>query len=170
MTKQDKQRLFESHKNLVYSIARHIPNFDEDFEQELMEALWRAAITYDPDRAQFSTYAYKVLRNAVANEMRNRAKSARHIIVSIYDTTDEEDSIPLIETLASVSDTTLPIEAKSILEELDVSPRHKAALSMRMRGATLEEIGQALGVTKQRADRILKECGKRYKEESKNCE
>lgn len=68
------QTLFDNHKRIAFKLARvfSIPGYDqEDLNQIALMALWQAAMGFDPEYgARFSSYAYKVIHNALTVEYR----------------------------------------------------------------------------------------------------
>ena len=71
-TSQDIDNLLSEHKNLVYHMLTCMQQLDNpDAESAAWEGLWNAINTYDVFSAvQFSTYACKVIRNAINDELR----------------------------------------------------------------------------------------------------
>ena len=78
--------------NLVYSlVSKEYPTYvhDEDIIQSGMLGLCKAAERWDESKSQFSTFAWRCIRNEIATEFARRAK--HHGILSLdYETNDED--------------------------------------------------------------------------------
>jgi RNA polymerase sigma factor (sigma-70 family) len=165
---EERNRLAAENVALVFwFIQRHVPDvtrFDEeDLAQELMFALLRAAERFDPARGAFSTFAVKCIGNGLRQE---RARAERHkarVLTDAYSIDagssalqpaahDDADPAELIEC----EDEQVAARAAA-LAVLDLLPDDDAEL-LRMRFGldehephTLREIGEARGVTRERA-------------------
>lgn len=67
---------------LIHSIAHRLGVQQQEYDdciQEGMIAVWLAAKTYDPDKAQFGTYAYIKARGAMLDYLK-RYDNTRRVI------------------------------------------------------------------------------------------
>lgn len=71
-TPEDINHLLAQHKRLAYHVLTTMGLLDnQDAESAAWEGLWDAINTFDVfSKNEFSTYAYKVIRNAILNELR----------------------------------------------------------------------------------------------------
>lgn len=77
--------------NLVYSlVSKEYPTYihDEDIIQCGMLGLCKAAEKWDESKSQFSTFAWRCIRNEIAQEFMRRAKH-QGVLSLDYETSDE---------------------------------------------------------------------------------
>lgn len=83
-TKEDIESLLAEHKRLVYSMLSKMNQLsNQDAESAAWEALWDAIATFDVfSESKFSSYACKVIQNAINGELRNyyRKKQLVHVL------------------------------------------------------------------------------------------
>ena len=87
-----KQKLIEDNMNLVYSlVSKEYPTYihDEDIIQCGMVGLCKAAEKWDESKSQFSTFAWRCIRNEICQEFKRRAKH-QGILSLDYETNDED--------------------------------------------------------------------------------
>lgn len=76
-SRDDAERLYRENKKLVHgALQRYFPTlaFDEDIQQIARIGLWKACLSYQEDRARFSTAAYKFIANEVRMELRRKSR------------------------------------------------------------------------------------------------
>lgn len=149
------------HQDLVWHLARKYGNRGvdvQDLAQAAQFGLLRAIDRYDPNRnIKFATYAYWWVRQAIVS-----AISKNSPIASLGDVDVEQ----LNQTPTPEVDRGF---LESILGLLDALPsRHAKILRMRFgldpyEPHKLEEIGQVLGVSKQRVQQVQIEAIKRLR-------
>lgn len=145
-----KQQLIEENMNLVYFIIheyfpRHIN--DEDIVQTGMLGLCKAADTWAEDKAKFSTYAGKCIRNAICNEFtyRNRHKNQLSLDYE-YDSQCEDEALTFGDMIAGDEDCDFDY-SDDFYKTL--SPHQIEIVEMRKRGVSITSIGKHFGVSKQ---------------------
>lgn len=76
-SRDDAERLYRENEKLVHgALRRYFPKlaFDEDIQQIARIGLWKACLSYQEDRACFSTAAYKFIANEVRMELRRKSR------------------------------------------------------------------------------------------------
>lgn len=142
-----KQKLIEDNLNLVYSlVSKEYPTYihDEDIIQCGMVGLCKATEKWDESKSQFSTFAWRCIRNEIAMEFRRRAKH-QGILSLDYEMTDEDggrstfgdcvvgdEDIPYIDT-----------EVKSI------TSREQQIFELYKTLQNYQEVATKLGISKQ---------------------
>lgn len=79
MLTPEQEKIFEENQNLIYSVINtYVTNAGmyglndyDDLVQIARIGLCKAIISYKPDKAAFSSYAFKVIRNHLYNTIRN---------------------------------------------------------------------------------------------------
>lgn len=95
-TREDVEELLQRHKNLVYFMLTKTGQLrNQDAESAAWEALWDAINTFDVfSTTAFSTYAHKLIRNAIYTVVRDQKKLPTEIELdeayTQYDATPEE--------------------------------------------------------------------------------
>lgn len=80
------EKLYLENENLVYgTLQRYFPTlaFDEDIQQSARIGLWKACLSYQEDRARFSTAAYKFIANEVLTELRKKCRKSKVSTISL---------------------------------------------------------------------------------------
>lgn len=105
MTERERQRQFEAqlheHRGIVFKIASLYARGAEDrsdLAQEIYLQLWRSFERYDPARAKFSTWLYRVALNVAISQLRRSSDAwasrleplQTHHLETIGDTPDYE--------------------------------------------------------------------------------
>lgn len=92
------EELFAKNEKLAYKVAHkmklHIPGYDqEDIFQVAKLGLWKACLTYDPNKAKFSTYAHTCIKRELLMVYRSvvgKSKGCEEVsLQSISDYCDE---------------------------------------------------------------------------------
>lgn len=90
---EKQSKLVEDNLKIVYKvISKDYPTFigDEDILQAGMLGLCQAADKWDESKGQFSTYAWRCIRNSICQEFRNRKS---HTVVSLESPIGEDLTI-----------------------------------------------------------------------------
>lgn len=84
-SRRDVDELLAQHKNLVYYMLGQMQQlYNQDCESAAWEALWDAIETFNPyEKTAFSTYACKLIKNAVNAVLRKQSLEARHEAVMV---------------------------------------------------------------------------------------
>lgn len=147
---EQKHKLFHENMGLPKFTLRKYFNtltFDEDLLQVANLALWNACLNFDETRGTaFSTYAVKSIRIGVIAEINSRQKEKQLKEVVLE---NEEKDIRLMADPFSLSDKMLEIE----IPYLD--DREKEIVHLRLLGESCTEIGDKLGISRQRVHKIL---------------
>lgn len=80
------EKLYLENENLVYgTLHRYFPTlaFDEDIQQIARIGLWKACLSYQEDRARFSTAAYTFIANEVRMELRRKSRKMEALTISL---------------------------------------------------------------------------------------
>lgn len=156
MKRTEPERLFEENTKLAYSVLWHrFPQLgkDNDAKQEALLGLWKACITFDPNKSEFSTYATTCIVNQV--RMMLRAASKQPPTVSISSPISDCDSLTLgdmiEEPIPSLSDGM--IELKGFIKGLP--QRDYDLIRYRVAGLSQKQISQKLGLSQPYLSRLL---------------
>lgn len=151
MTRNEQEQLFYQNVKLAYFVMwKHYPTFakDEDLKQEALLGLWQACMTYNKDKAQFSTYASSCILNKVKVWFRERCKHPEMVSLSTPIGGYEEEGLTLedaIEDPVPSIDEGL-IDLKNFLGSL--RDRDQEIIKLRMQGLTQKQIAQQLGMSR----------------------
>ena len=149
----DPQERYLQNEKLAYSVLHQaFPQykFDEDFQQIAKIGLWKACITFDEEKAAFTTYAYRCCINEILPELRKKKKNVPSISMDdvLIHNLKIEDALPC---------TCDVFGAVSMGESMRKMPeKKKRILWMLVRGDTQNEIGKALGITQASVSRCIK--------------
>jgi len=127
------------------------------------EVVVKAAKLYDPARGAFSTYAIASIRLSGTREAHRRRGDQWRAPEEKGPRRQVWTRLPVQGGVSGEAEA-IPARAEQpepseVLRGLIVvlSPRHRRAVEMRAKGAKLDAIGTALGVTKERARQIIAE-------------
>lgn len=148
------QKLLENNLNLIRFFAGRQKKPDwltqDEYEAELLLAIYRSAQTYDPSIAKFSTYAYNGMRLCRQGILERRGSGkeslyARSIFKNDGSTIDIEDKQdPSRRENAAHAENAVG----KLLKGLDGN--RKRVILLRLEGNTLDEIGAILKCSRQR--------------------
>ena len=151
--------LLEAYKPLACSIAnrygRSFPWLRDDFRSLALEALWRAALDFDPVGEQPFARLVRWKVRSVCGSRIDRERSRNRAAFRNVPADEELDPLNL------VADDTAEIGAKLEAEDLAehvlrrVDPRSRAMLRLAAEGATHETIAEAAGVSTARVGQLL---------------
>ena len=142
---------------------------DEDMLAAGFAAIWKAVQTYDPTIGSFKTYSSWWIKYYMREEKKRRATVfvTRHgmekgvsIEVMPLDVPDTVGGVPLSDTLPCEDESAdLVLEAAEDKERVrralgTLKPREQAIIKARMEGKTLQEVGDTLGLTRERVRQI----------------
>jgi len=159
--------LLESNLNLIRFFAGRLKKPDwltqDEYEAELLLAIYRSAQTFDPAIAKFSTYAYHGMRLCRQGIMDKRGRGkeslyARSIYKADGSTIDVEDRCdPGKRENAAHAENVVG----KLLKSLDGN--RKRVVLLRLEGNTLDEIGEILKCSRQRVSDIYSSAISRLK-------
>lgn len=157
------EQLFEQNQRLAYSVIWKIaPNFanDEDLKQEALLGLWKACLTWDPKKSQFSTYSVRCIRNQIYMYFRKQSKLSREISLDTPISGTEQITLAdmLEDPIPSIRDEKLAV--RDLLDGL--SPREIELVQAKLDGKPQYEIGKLLGVSQSMCSRMLTKIRVRY--------
>lgn len=154
-TTDDPLKRYEKNEPLAYSfIKKYYPTLigDEDYLQVVKMALWQACQQFDPSRnIKFSTFAYRVMRNKLLNELRRDKRSKRYgvINVSLEERLEVSAEFGDNEDFMDISDFTensdLRADLKALLSKLTRRERY-ALVSLATDMNTLPDVAKTLGM------------------------
>lgn len=168
MEREEALRLYEENEKLVFFILnKYYPAlaFDEDAAQEGRTGLWNACQSYDPERSAFSTYAGRVIRNAITMYMRQEKWLSKLPTVSLSDVVGVQrggEEITVEDTIPGETGVDF-VDTSAFLARLD--EREERIVRMRAGGMTLKEIGAAEGMSPQGVLNLLRRIRRRAYEE-----
>jgi RNA polymerase sigma-70 factor (ECF subfamily) len=143
---EDARRLFsellERHRGIVFKVAySYCPHPDDRAElvQEIAAQLWRAYPAFDPARASFSTWMYRIALNVAISQLRGSRQ--RH-----------ERSVPLDEAVHDVAGAGTDFETAEQLRLLQrciaqLQPLDRALLLLYLEDRSHREIAEILGIS-----------------------
>lgn len=145
--------LYDRYVGLVYGAGmRYLRDrtLAEDLVQDVFTSIWRNAATFDPSKASFSTWVYRITRNRATDLIRRR--KARVRTVGRDTPLDPEEADP-------TGDLSRSFDVASALARL--SPKHREVLTLAyMEDLTQREIANRtdtpLGTVKSRTSSALR--------------
>lgn len=157
----DQQKLAADNVRLAYKFASKNPVHGLDFEEVVsicLMGLVRAARLFNPNRARFSTFAYKCMRSAICADIKAQTYDNR-IINKLATPFATNRFGRLIEPAdpKSDSDAAESNEAAFSLRLAMERLEDRDAMVLRWRffdGLTLSQVGEKLGITRERVRQI----------------
>lgn len=162
MKRTEAEQLFHKNIKLAYHVLhRNYPMFaqDEDMKQEALLGLWQACLTFNPRKAQFSTYAGCCILNQIRMAMRKDAKQPETVSLS---TPLGEEGVTLEDMLEDPCpsiDEGL-IDLRNYLAGL--SEKERQIIQLNIQGLTQHQIGAKMGLSQTWCSRILKKLRQDY--------
>lgn len=155
------------HLERAYRIALRIVGSAaeaEDVAQEAMVRVWESAARFDPSRARFSTWCYRIIVNLAVSQQRRPATLALDAALEIADPADDAetriatreaqaglvaalDAMPARQRAALVLVYYEEMSAADAAEVLEISPRALEGLLRRGRQFIRERLAEADGGT-----------------------
>lgn len=141
----DRQRQFETllqeHRGIVFKVASvyaHGREDRSDLAQEIAVQLWRSFGGYDPARAKFSTWMYRVALNVAISHVRQAARDERlePLDAGHLELSGEADVSQPDERLAALY---------AFIGQLD--PLNRALILLYLEDRSHAEIAQVLGIS-----------------------
>ena len=152
--------LYDHYSRTVFGVGLKLlgdRSLAEELVQEVFLKVWRSSHTFDPSRASFSTWLYKVTRSVALDLHRKRARRIRPVSDENSQMTATRDSSPGPQEI--VDDSWLSWRVSRALEELDATQREVIELAY-FQGLSQREMSQRTGVPigtiKTRTRRALK--------------
>lgn len=156
-------RLFEENQKLaMYFLWEHYPAVatDEDMQQEALLGLWKACLSYDPDKAKFSTWAGYGVRSQVLQALR---KDCRQLdTVSLEATIEGTEGLKLEDIVSEV----VPSICDRYIELMDflrgLPEKKRLLVQCRLDGMTQQETAEQVGHSQTYCSRMLKAIRQEY--------
>lgn len=157
MTKNEQEQLFHQWTEFAWFLLwKHFPNLalDDDIKQEALLGLWKACMTFEEGKAQFSTYASQCIINQIRQVLRKRSNAPKTVSLSTPISL-EDDNL----TLADVIEDPVPsidegyIDLKEFLRGL--SDRDKKLVQLRLQGKTQKQIAHEMGLAQSYCSRLI---------------
>jgi len=149
--------LYDRYAGLIYGLALRLLGdrpLAEELVQDVFLAVWRNAGSFDPSRAGFSTWVYRIARNRITDLDRRRRARPRPAEGEVAERAEGDAAGALPEAL-------------DVAEALSrLSPEHRELLVLAyFRGLTQREISEAtglpLGTVKSRTSAALRSLRRR---------
>lgn len=145
--------LYDRYGGVIYGVGmRYLRDrtLAEDLVQDVFTAVWRNAAGFDPARASFSTWIYRITRNRATDLSRRRKTRVRTVAP---DSTPESGEVDPTGRLSRTFDVAAALAR--------LSPTHREVLTLAyMEGLTQREIarrtGTPLGTVKSRTSAALR--------------
>lgn len=163
------EELYLANENLVYHVLKkYFPDklFDEDIQQIGRMELWKACISFDPERGKFSSYACPCIRNAIAMELRSRKRTKRkggendiHISFDAPIKKVKNDQIRLADTIPGDLDVGF-FDLEGFWESLTKKEREIA--NELMLGKNQTQIGKDLGISRSYVSKLACQIRKKW--------
>lgn len=149
-------------RNYYNVISVYGDDIKEDMAQVGMYSLCKAKDKFDKNKGiKFSTFAYNIIKNDLHNFVtKDLHKYHNYDMVCSYDVAmdnDEDKSTDYMDLLGEFDDYSY-IDSKSLISYIkqNYDERIIQILLMKSNGFTLREIGEKLGITKQRVSAMIK--------------
>ena len=87
--------LYDRYAGLIYGAGvRYLGDraLAEDLVQDVFTAVWRSAAGFDPSRASFATWVYRITRNRATDLIRRRRARVRTVDSAAHSEIGEEDT------------------------------------------------------------------------------
>ena len=135
--------LLQQHQGIVLKVARAWSQAAEDrrdLVQDISIQAWRGFTSFDPDKARFGTWLYRVALNVAISQQRSRQLRQRHHGTLAPD--------PMESGLA-VEDTAEQAAQRAQLHAVihALPPLDRALLLLHLDDCSHQEIGQVLGIS-----------------------
>ena len=153
----EQKNLVEKNQGLVMDCLfklKVLKGFREDAKQAGMEALCRAAISFDPAKAKFSTLATTCIQRAMWDCVKHEHSRQLHSTDNLSDNTAGDWSGAAVEWQnCIIAPDEVSTEAREVWKMLDTLPERQArVIRLRMEDdADWRTIGDALGISRQTA-------------------
>jgi len=133
--------LLDQHRGIVLKIARGYCAHQEDrldLIQDISVQAWDAFDSFDPARARFSTWLYRVALNVAISQLRRQQLRQRHQAVL------DEDALPVDDTAAA--------EQQHAVQQLEVAiralpPLDRALMLLHLDDHDHRQIADILGIS-----------------------
>ncbi|MCL2062072.1 MAG: sigma-70 family RNA polymerase sigma factor [Firmicutes bacterium] len=138
-------------------LAKYFPHLkgDEDIIAVCVAKLWEKRAAFDPTIAQYSTYAFKWLRQVMGNYNRKLYRQKRRFeTISIY--TEVGDDLALIDTIATPEDSTTEYLHEIVKTVLEKNQKLRPVITYFMQGYEQKEIAEALGLSRSQVSYLLR--------------
>lgn len=142
------------YRPLMYRTAlRHSPNNPEDLVQHCFATLMRRQLkAFDPSKGAFSTWVYRHILATILIAVQGGTRSERRLAIESAATAS--DTMRLEERQPAETDFCLEVSVEQLCRNSNLNARQKEVLTLRASGLTLREVGEQLGVTKERVRQI----------------
>jgi RNA polymerase sigma-70 factor (ECF subfamily) len=133
--------LLDQHRGIVLKIARAYCAHQEDrldLIQDISVQAWDAFDSFDPARARFSTWLYRVALNVAISQLRRQQLRQRHHAAL------DEDTLPV--------DDTAPAEQQHAVQQLEIAiralpPLDRALMLLHLDDHDHRQIADILGIS-----------------------
>jgi RNA polymerase sigma-70 factor, ECF subfamily len=133
--------LYDRYGGLIYSMGLKLlgdSSLAEDLVQDVFISVWRTAKSFDPSRASFATWIYRIARNRATDL--NRKRRVRPNVVA------GDETLTQLPASDGTGDVAAGLDIAAALSRL--SPEHREVLILAYsRGFSQREIAQSTGTS-----------------------
>lgn len=138
--------LLDAHRGIVFKVANAYcrdPHDRQDLAQEIAAQLWRSFPGFDPARAAFTTWAYRIALNVAISQL--RSTTAQAPAVPLEDRHDAHDALQVEDVSERhAEDARLQMLHAVIARQ---PPLDRALLLLWLDECSQREIGEVLGIS-----------------------
>lgn len=159
MLNPEQEKIFEENKNLIYTtINQYITNAGmyglndyDDLVQIGSIALCKAILSFDPQKAKFSSYAVTVIRNNLYNSFRDTNDEISQDSVSMTEEFVELNADLAYNNISSMTDDLVMKEGIAILDNCannysGIAKKGVEAIKLSLLGYSCSDIAEMYGV------------------------
>lgn len=159
----EQRKLAEVNHNLIYDFLFKHHLTIEDWYDLAAIGLCKAAISWDSEKAQFSTYAYRLMLNEVLIEKRKNRKQStipEYKMVYYQDETENNDgdTASFINLIPSKENVEGDVLSEILFSEFEnnLKDKHKKIFALFRQGYKQREICKIVGCSQQQVSRVKK--------------
>lgn len=130
----------------------HLDSYGQEITSWALFAVWRALATWEPQKASLAHWL-SLYSFGFAGRLLSKI---RLDTVSLFEPVQEGEEATLLDTLPSLGPGPEEVLFRRVLQEAlaTLPERHRDVLKRRLQGQTLEEIGQELGLSRERVRQL----------------
>lgn len=158
MTERQRQLVAENH-GLIYAFLKKYKLPADEYYDLAAIGLCKAAETFNPKKAKFSTFAYYGMRSMVSNELRRRCQLSRvpedKLLYYQAERENERGEVQVLEIPANENLEDFVVGEVLIQNFFDsLKERELRILNLLKQGLTQQEVGTIVGLSQAEVSRI----------------